>query len=321
MGKDNIVFHSQIWPAELLGYDGRGERGGAPGELGSLNLPTEVVSSEFLTMEGRKFSSSHGIVIYVRDFLQRYQADALRYFISAAGPETADADFTWAEFVRRTNGELVAGWGNLVNRTASMIHKRFGAVPAPGELKDPDRALLDAIETGFDTVGGLIAQHRQKAALAEAMRLVGEANKYVADTQPFKLKGQDPATQERLATVLHTLAQAVADLNLMLSPFLPHAANDVDRVMGGAGEVAPMPRVEEVAELDPQVLPEAFEGRSGYPVITGDYTGAPSWGRHQVVVGTPVGRPTPVFTKLDESVVETELARYADFLPDDVTGA
>jgi len=321
MGKDNIVFHSQIWPAELLGYDGRGERGGAPGELGSLNLPTEVVSSEFLTMEGRKFSSSHGIVIYVRDFLKRYQADALRYFISAAGPETADADFTWAEFVRRTNGELVAGWGNLVNRTASMIHKRFGAVPAPGELKDPDRALLDAIEAGFDTVGGLIAQHRQKAALAEAMRLVGEANKYVADTQPFKLKGQDPATQERLATVLHTLAQAVADLNLMLSPFLPHAANDVDRVMGGAGEVAPMPRVEEVAELDPQVLPEAFEGRSGYPVITGDYAGAPSWGRHPVVVGTPVGRPTPVFTKLDESVVDTELARYADFLPDDVTGA
>ena len=321
MGKDNIVFHSQIWPAELLGYDGRGERGGAPGELGSLNLPTEVVSSEFLTMEGRKFSSSHGIVIYVRDFLKRYQADALRYFISAAGPETADADFTWAEFVRRTNGELVAGWGNLVNRTASMIHKRFGAVPAPGELEDIDRALLDAIEAGFDTVGGLIAQHRQKAALAEAMRLVGEANKYVADTQPFKLKGQDPATQERLATVLHTLAQAVADLNLMLSPFLPHAANDVDRVMGGAGEVAPMPRVEEVAELDPQVLPAAFEGRSGYPVITGDYAGAPSWGRHPVVVGTPVGRPTPVFTKLDESVVETELARYADFLPDDVTGA
>ena len=76
-----------------------------------------------------------------------------------------------------------------------------------------------------------------------------------------------------------------------------------------------------MAELDPQVLPEAFEGRSGYPVITGDYAGAPSWGRHQVVVGTPVGRPTPVFTKLDESVVETELARYADFLPDDVTGA
>mgnify|MGYP001685955841 FL=1 len=321
MGKDNIVFHSQIWPAELLGYNGQGAKGGAPGDLGVLNLPTEVVSSEFLTMEGKKFSSSHGIVIYVRDFLERYQADALRYFICAAGPETADADFTWAEFVRRTNGELVAGWGNLVNRTASMIHKRFGQIPEPAELEDIDRALLDAVEAGFASVGDLIAQHRQKAALGEAMRLVGEANKYVADTQPFKLKGEDPATQARLATVLHTLAQAVTDLNLMLSPFLPHAANDVDRVLGGSGRIAPMPRIEEVDELDPDHLPEAFDGRSGYPIITGDYQDAPTWGRHPVTVGTPVAKPAPVFTKLDESIVEAELARYADSVPDDVTGS
>ena len=321
MGKDNIVFHSQIWPAELLGYNGQGAAGGEPGRLGVLNLPTEVVSSEFLTMEGKKFSSSHGIVIYVRDFLQRYQADALRYFICAAGPETADADFTWAEFVRRTNGELVAGWGNLVNRTASMIHKRFGQIPEPAELQDIDRTLLDAVEAGFASVGDLIAQHRQKAALGEAMRLVGEANKYVADTQPFKLKGEDPATQARLATVLHTLAQAVADLNLMLSPFLPHAANDVDRVLGGRGRIAPMPRIEEVDELDPEHLPEAFDGRTGYPIITGDYQDAPTWGRHPVTVGTPVAKPTPVFTKLDESIVEAELARYAGSVPDDVTGS
>lgn len=321
MGKDNIVFHSQIWPAELLGYNGQGAAGGEPGCLGVLNLPTEVVSSEFLTMEGKKFSSSHGIVIYVRDFLERYQADALRYFICAAGPETADADFTWAEFVRRTNGELVAGWGNLVNRTASMIHKRFGQIPQPAELEDIDRALLDAVEAGFASVGDLIAQHRQKAALGEAMRLVGEANKYVADTQPFKLKGEDPATQARLATVLHTLAQAVTDLNLMLSPFLPHAANDVDRVLGGSGRIAPMPRIEEVAELDPEYLPEAFDGRTGYPIITGDYQDAPTWGRHPVTVGTPVAKPTPVFTKLDESIVDAELARYAGSVPDDVTGS
>jgi len=321
MGKDNIVFHSQIWPAELLGYNGQGAAGGEPGRLGVLNLPTEVVSSEFLTMEGKKFSSSHGIVIYVRDFLERYQADALRYFICAAGPETADADFTWAEFVRRTNGELVAGWGNLVNRTASMIHKRFGQIPEPAELEDIDRALLDAVEAGFASVGDLIAQHRQKAALGEAMRLVGEANKYVADTQPFKLKGEDPATQARLATVLHTLAQVVTDLNLMLSPFLPHAANDVDRVLGGSGRIAPMPRIEEVAELDPEYLPEAFDGRTGYPIITGDYQDAPTWGRHPVTVGTPVAKPTPVFTKLDESIVDAELARYAGSVPDDVTGS
>ena len=316
MGKDNIVFHSQIWPAELLGYNGQGDRGGAPGDLGALNLPTEVVSSEFLTMEGKKFSSSHGIVIYVRDFLERYQADALRYFICAAGPETADADFTWAEFVRRTNGELVAGWGNLVNRTATMIHKRFGEIPRPAELHDVDRALLDAVEAGFVDVGGLIARHRQKAALAEVMRLVGEANKYIADTEPFKLKSEegDPA-RRRLSTILHTLAQVVVDLNLMLSPFLPHAANDVDRVMGGAGDVAPMPEIREVDELDPEVLPEAFAGRTGSPIITGDYTAAPAWGRREVVVGTPVAKPSPVFVKLDESIVDEELSRYADQLP------
>ena len=322
MGKDNIVFHSQIWPAELLGYNGQGDRGGEPGDLGALDLPTEVVSSEFLTMEGKKFSSSHGIVIYVRDFLERYQADALRYFICAAGPETADADFTWAEFVRRTNGELVAGWGNLVNRTATMIHKRFGQIPEPGEPEAIDIALLDSIEAGFSEVGDLIARHRQKAALAEAMRLVGEANKYIADTEPFKLKGEEggPAWQ-RLATILHTLAQAVADLNLMLSPFLPHAANDVDRAMGGRGAIAPMPELREARELDPRVLPEAFAGRSSYPIITGDYTTAPAWGRHEVVIGTPVAKPAPVFVKLDEAIVDEELARYADRLPDDVTGA
>ena len=319
MGKDNIVFHSQIWPAEILGYNGQGAKGGTPGDLGVLNLPTEVVSSEFLTMEGKKFSSSHGIVIYVRDFLSRYQADALRYFISAAGPETSDSDFTWAEFVRRTNGELVAGWGNLVNRTASMIAKKFGEIPTPGELEDIDRALLDAVEAGFETVGNLIRHHRQKAALSEAMRLVGEANKYVTDTEPFKLKA--PEQQQRLATVLWTLAQAVTDLNLMLSPFLPHAANDIDRVMGGTGEIAPMPYIEDVEELDPQVLPADFEGRNGYPIITGDYTNVPTWERHPITPGTPIAKPTPVFVKLDESIVEEELARYADAHPDDVTGA
>ncbi len=129
MGKDNITFHSQIWPAELLAYNGEGAKGGEPGEYGKLALPTEVVSSEYLTMEGRKFSSSRAVVIYVRDFLERYDADALRYFIAVAGPETTDTDFTWSEFLRRNNDELVAGWGNLVNRTISMAAKNFGAIP------------------------------------------------------------------------------------------------------------------------------------------------------------------------------------------------
>jgi len=298
MGKDNITFHSQIWPAELLAYDGRGDRGGEPGEYGELNLPTELVSSEFLTMEGKQFSSSRGVVIYVRDVLARYQPDALRYFISAAGPENQDSNFTWAEFVRRTNDELVAGWGNLVNRTASMVSKSFGEIPPAGELELEDHALLDGVEQAFDTVGELIERHRQKAALAEVMRTVADVNKYVSDMAPWKLKGEHE--RARLATVLHVTAQAVADCNVLLSPFLPHSANAVDRVLGGSGEVAPMPEIREVDDLD---------GGPGYPVLTGDYSSTPRWARRPVVVGTPVEKPTPVFTKLDPSVVDDELAR------------
>lgn len=306
MGKDNIVFHSQIWPAELLGYNGAGNKGGEPGDFGTLNLPTEVVSSEFLTMEGRKFASSRGIVIYVRDMLERYQPDALRYFISAAGPETSDADFTWSEFVRRTNSELVAGWGNLVNRTASMIAKRFGEIPEPADLEQVDRQLLDVIEKGFDEVGELIRSHHQKSALATIMRLVGEANKYVADTTPFKLKADDE--MPRLRTILWTLAQAVNDLNHMISPFLPHSANAVDRVMGGEGVVAPMPHMEEVVDLDTN----AEDGSTyAYPIITGDYSGFPSWERHDIVAGTPIAKPKPVFVKLDEAIIDEELERYS----------
>ena len=306
MGKDNIVFHSQVWPAELLGYNGEGDRGGEPGEMGRLNLPTEVVSSEFLTMEGKKFSTSKSVVIYVRDMLSRYQADALRYFISAAGPENQDADFTWAEFVRRTNDELVAAWGNLVNRVASMIHKRVGAIPQPGQLQPEDQRLLDQVEAGFAEVGELIETHRQKAALQQVMHLVSLANQYVATTEPFKLK--TPETQERLHTILWVLAQVIADLNLMFSPFLPSSANAVDRVFGGAGEIAPMPHIEEVTDLD-QTREDGSDFT--YPIITGDYTQVPQWGRHEIQVGSSVSKPKPVFMKLDSEIIEEELARLA----------
>nr|AOO86455.1 methionyl-tRNA synthetase [Varibaculum sp.]AOO86456.1 methionyl-tRNA synthetase [Varibaculum sp.]AOO86457.1 methionyl-tRNA synthetase [Varibaculum sp.] len=306
MGKDNIVFHSQVWPAELLGYNGEGDKGGKPGDMGRLNLPTEVVSSEFLTMEGKKFSTSKSVVIYVRDMLSRYQADALRYFISAAGPENQDADFTWAEFVRRTNDELVAAWGNLVNRVASMIHKRVGAIPQPGQLQPEDQRLLDQVEAGFAEVGELIETHRQKAALQQVMHLVSLANQYVATTEPFKLK--TPETQERLHTILWVLAQVIADLNLMFSPFLPSSANAVDRVFGGAGEIAPMPHIEEVTDLD-QTREDGSDFT--YPIITGDYTQVPQWGRHEIQVGSSVSKPKPVFMKLDSEIIEEELARLA----------
>ncbi|MBV1849199.1 methionine--tRNA ligase [Catellatospora tritici] len=298
MGKDNIVFHSLIWPSMLLGYSGQGDKGGKPGELGELNLPTEVVSSEYLTMEGKKFSSSRRIVIYVRDFLERYDADALRYFIAVAGPETTDTDFTWSEFLRRNNDELVAGWGNLVNRTISMAAKNFGGVPTPGELTDADRELLATVRGGFESVGGLIEHHKQKAAINEAMRIVGEVNKYLSDQSPWKLKGEDE--RPRLATILHTALQAVVDCNTLLTPYLPHSAQKIHELLGGQGVHAPMPRIEEVSDLD---------GGPDYPILTGDYTVGAKWEPRALAPGTPLTAPTPVFRKLDPSIVEEELAR------------
>jgi methionyl-tRNA synthetase len=306
MGKDNITFHAQIWPAELLAYAGKGARGGEVGVFGELNLPTEVVSSEFLTMEGKKFSSSQGVVIYVRDVLSRYQADALRYFICAAGPENQDTDFTWAEFVRRTNDELVAGWGNLVNRTASLIHKNLGAIPEAGELQEIDRALLATTKAGFDSVGRLLATHRQKQAIVEAMRVVGEANKYLSETEPWKLRKTD---QERMKTVLHVTAQAISDCRTLLSPFLPFSAQAVHEAMGGTGTVSPLPEIREVSDLD---------GGPDYPVLMGDYRlgeTLAAWESTPIVPGTPVPAPTPIFTKLDESVIGEELARLGQPAP------
>ncbi|KRF17705.1 methionine--tRNA ligase [Nocardioides sp. Soil797] len=303
MGKDNIVFHAQIWPAELLAYNGAGDKGGEPGEFGTLNLPTEVVSSEFLTMGDQQFSSSRGHVLYVRDVLERYGPDPLRYFICAAGPETSDAAFTWSEFVTRNNSELVAGWGNLVNRTATMVAKSFGEIPPRGELEPVDEEILAAVHEGFATVGDLLGHHKLRSAVAAAMRVVADVNKYLTVTEPFKMK--DESQRERLGTVLHVALQCVSDCNTLLAPFVPHAANRVHEVLGGDGAFMPMPRIDTVDELDR----DSGAGHASYPVITGDYTTTPAWESRPITVGTPIAKPTPVFTKLDPSVVEEELAR------------
>jgi methionyl-tRNA synthetase len=301
MGKDNIVFHAEIWPAMLFGYSGIGAKGGRPGELGALDRPYEVVSSEFLTMEGKKFSSSRNVVIYVGDMLSRYDADALRYYLTSAGPENQDTDFTWSEFVRRNNDELVAGWGNLVNRTISMTAKNLGSIPAPGELADVDRALLASSQAAFGTIGDLIGKNRQKAALGEVMKLVGEANKYLSDTAPWKLKNENP---DRMASVLHTTLQVVDDVKTLITPFLPASSQRVHEALGGAGLWAAMPELVEVTE------PTAV-GSPSYSVLTGDYQTQAKWASTPIPVGRPLAAPTPVFTKLDTSVVEEELERLA----------
>jgi methionyl-tRNA synthetase len=296
MGKDNIVFHAEIWPAILLGYNGAGDRGGTPGDLGTLNLPSEVVSSEFLTMEGRKFSSSRQVVIYVRDFLERYDADALRYYIAVAGPETQDTDFTWQQFVDRNNGELVAQWGNLVNRSISMAAKNFGRIPEAGELTDADRALLERSRNAFGPVGAELGRSRFKNAVSEAFEVVREANKYLAEQEPWKLK-DDPARQQ---SILHVALQVVDDAKTLLTPFLPNSSNKVYAMLGGEGVWSGMPEIQQVDE----------EGGPSYPIITGEYAaGHAVWEHRPITTGTPLAPPKPLFPKLDQKVVDEELAR------------
>jgi methionyl-tRNA synthetase len=292
MGKDNIVFHSVIWPGILLGYNGQGDHGGTPGPLGELNLPTEVVSSEFLTMQGSKFSTSRGKVIYVGDFLRDFGPDALRYFIAVAGPENQDTAFTWDEFVRRTNFELANEWGNLVNRSVSMAHKNVGAIPAATDLRGVDHELLNTSRAAFSVVGDLLARSRFKQASSEAMRLVTSANRYLSDQEPWKLK-DDPARRD---TVLNTALQVVSDANTLLTPFLPHAAQKVHEALGGTGVWAAQPEIREVSE----------EGGPDYPVLMGEYASEQArWASTPLEAGRPLVKPSPLFAKLDEKLGET----------------
>jgi methionyl-tRNA synthetase len=280
MGKDNIVFHAVIWPSMLIGYGD------------DLHLPTNVVSSEFLTMEGRKASTSRNIAIWVHDFLARYDPDPLRYYLTAAGPETQDSDFTWDEFVRRNNDELLANWGNLVNRTLVNAHRTFGEVPTPGELTDADRKLLESVADGFDEVGKLIEQVRFKAAIGEAMRISSLANQYVADQAPWALVKTD---RERAATVLYVALRCVDSLKTLLAPFLPFTSQVVHELLGHEGYLA--------GPLEVRLVDD-------HNVLTGDYKSwAGEWKPSELEPGRPLREPVPLFRKLPPETAAEELAR------------
>ncbi|MBD0338249.1 MAG: methionine--tRNA ligase [Thermoleophilia bacterium] len=292
MGKDNIVFHTVIWPAELLGYGEGGELGGGR----SLELPHNVVASEFLTLEGRQFSTSRDWAIWVGDFLDRYDPDPLRYYLTAAGPEQQDADFTWSEFVRRNNDELLANWGNLVNRTLTIAHRHFGRVPEPEELREEDEALLDTIASGFETVGAAIENARFKAALAEAMRLSSEVNQYLNDQAPWALVESD---RGRAATVLNVCLRCVDDLKTIFTPFLPFTSQTVHELLGHEGHVA-----------GPLEFRDVDEDGEVHTVLTGDYASwVGRWAPGELPTGQELREPRPLYAKLDKGVVEEELAR------------
>ena len=250
-------------------------------------------------MEGRQFSTSRGHSIYVRDFLDRYDPDPLRYYLIAAGPETQDTDFTWADFVRRNNDELLANWGNLVNRTLTNAHRNFGAVPEPGALTSEDQAVLDGVDAGFGSVGTHLEAGRFRAALGEAMRLASTVNQYISE-------GAVGAREDRRRTRRNGPLRVASRRR---QPEDDPDAVPAARLAAGA-RAARLRRV-----YSPGRWSSAKSTTTGetHEILTGDYTGwVGRWEPSDLPPGQPLREPKPLFRKLDDSIVDEELSRMRD---------
>jgi len=224
IGKDNIIFHTIIWPAMLMGQDK------------PYVLPDNVPGNEFYNLENRKFSKSEGWYIDTDDFFSKYSVDALRYAIASNAPETSDSQFLWEDFAARNN-ELADTLGNLVNRCFSFMKKNFdGKIPAQGELTAEDKALLDAAQAAFDETGRCYYGYKVRQAASTAMAFAAAANKYVNDTAPWKLRKTDLA---RCGTVLNVATRAIIDAAILLYPIIPDAAAKIMAKAGAACDGAP----------------------------------------------------------------------------------
>jgi methionyl-tRNA synthetase len=252
VGKDNIPFHAVIWPAMLMGR-------------GDLNLPTDVPANQYITFKGAKASKSKGVGRSIGWYAERLQPDALRFAIASVFPEQDDTDLSDAEIIRRVNEELVATWGNLVNRVLSMSARNFdGTVPQPSELSDADRAMLELGPRTLDAVAAHIERVELRAGLRAAMDAAGEVNAYLNATEPWKVVKDDP---ERGGTILWAAIQAIAAIRVALYPYLPHSTSVIGEMLG----VGP--------DMDAWTA----------PVVPG---------------GTALGEVSPVFTKLEEEALD-----------------
>jgi len=219
IGKDNIVFHCIIFPAMLKAE-------------GSYILPDNVPANEFLNLESDKISTSRNWAVWLHEYLLDFpgKQDSLRYALCASAPETKDNDFTWKEFQARNNNELVAILGNFINRTLVLTNNYYkGMVPSPGVMTDYDTAAVNMITTCRENVESNLEAFRFRQALAEAMNLARLGNKYLADTEPWKVVKTDP---ERVKTIMYVSLQITANLAILLEPFLPFS---MDKLRGWLG--------------------------------------------------------------------------------------
>ncbi len=264
IGKDNIPFHSIIWPAIILAYDK------------GLNLPYDVPANEFLSLENQKFSTSQNWAVWLPDYLERYDPDPLRYLLSINMPESGDSDFSWAEFVRRNNDELVATYGNLVNRVLSFTYRNFdGKVPGVPSLDEVDEGLLRAARETMDSVDDSLYNCRFKAAITRAFGLAQEANRYLDTKAPWKTIKED---RDQAGASLTVAMQAINCLKTILYPFMPFSSQKVHEFLGLDGPVE--------------------EGAWDFDSIVG-----------QIKAGADLRQPAPLYTKLDPEIIEEEIRK------------
>ena len=218
IGKDNIVFHCIIFPVMLHAS-------------GDYILPENVPANEFLNLEGQKISTSKNWAVWLHEYLEAFpdQQDVLRYVLTANAPETKDNDFTWEEFQARNNNELVAIYGNFINRVVVLTHKYYdGVVPSPESLFKEDQLVLDAMKLLPNKIGHAITQYRFREASQLLMQLARIGNKYLADAEPWKQIKTDPV---RVTTIMHTALQIAAGLAVLSEPFLPHTAKKLTALL------------------------------------------------------------------------------------------
>ena len=263
IGKDNIPFHSIIWPAMLMGF-------------GGLNLPYDVPANEFLSLEGKQFSTSRNWAVWLPDYLERFSPDPLRYYLSANMPETGDSDFSWSEYVRRNNDELVATYGNLVHRVLTLTTRNFdGSVPSPGTLDEQSSQMLDQAASAHLGVSQNLENCRFRAAIQQAMGLAQDANRYLDSRAPWKSLKSDP---QNAATTLWVTLSVINCLKTLMYPFLPFSSEDLHDMLGFTGSMA--------------------QGGWNWEGTT-----------ESLPPGQSLNDPKPLFIKFDDSVLEQEAER------------
>jgi len=300
IGKDNIFFHTSLWPAELMGVGSQFAEVFSS-ENFKLTLPYDVPANQFMNLEGQKISGSRNWAVWGADFLSRYDPDALRYYLTVNMPENKDSDWDWTEFVARNNNELVATWGNLANRVLSFCYRNWeGRVPAIAisALRPADTDLLACIEAGFATIGRELETVRLRSALQETMRLASIVNQYLDQTAPWTTLKHN---RGEAALSVFTALRAIDSLKVLFSPFLPFTCQRLHEFLGYEGRLFGDSYIDAVSDS----LGEHRVLRYRPPAVeAGD-----AWRPSQLEPGRMLNEPAPLFKKLDDAVAESERAR------------